>query len=118
MQILDDPQQRSRQGIIRWWEKRRWNYNLALIVTLIFAFSLEMIALDYGYLFAIKHIGPAMIFGLLVANIAYCGGWYLEAFLLKDEDWMPLNSKQLFNLGLAISIGLILGAEFVIIGWL
>lgn len=74
MEILDKPQQRSRQEIIQCWEEKRWTYNLIMILVIALAFALESIVLDYHFKAAIYRILPSILIGIFVANIAYCMG--------------------------------------------
>lgn len=106
----DSPGTQSPQDVVRWWERRRIAFNIAVGTTGLV--SLSFIAV-LGAIGPHAHgtFGPPLIGVILygaVANLAYTSGWILELLLLR-----PLFGRRsgtvgatLFRYGLAFSVGI------------
>lgn len=101
--------------IIRWWERKRFIYNLVII------FVQVIIALDYwnGVLrWGISDVLIGSAFFLLIANGFYTFGWALE-FLINHYfsrfKLKPIHRWLILILGLAFSIFV---TSIVYLGWL
>jgi hypothetical protein len=107
--LFPEPAPRTVSGIIKWWEKRRLFYNVAVgsagLVTMIPATI--VVSLLEGRLVLEPWIGAA-IFGVL-ANVCYCLGPTVE--ILSTKIWgrtvLPVG-PSLYRMGLTFSVGLAL----------
>lgn len=88
---------------LRWWEKRRLWFNLAII-----AFQILMI-LDYRGMavFNLRSVIIFSLFYLFAANVGYCLGWGIEfliTFYTKSNEPRIALRRTMFVLGLLFSI--------------
>jgi hypothetical protein len=96
-------------GIIRWWESRRFHYNVILLLAGISS------SYVYWHLFGLYAQDPSddgMFPGLLeisfgiMANVFYTFGWMIECLLLLvfRRRGLPFAGAPLFVTGLALSV--------------
>lgn len=102
---------RHRQSAIKFWERRRIIYNLALVPPSLLAYSLSAALARSGDDFGWHPFHAALLFGLsaLGANLCYTFAYALE-FLLGRGDpsswWLRFGRSAAFFIGLAIAIAL------------
>jgi len=107
--LFPEPAPRTVPGIIKWWEKRRLFYNVAVgsagLATMIPATA--VVSLLEGRLVLEPWIG-ALVFGVM-ANVCYCLGPTVE--ILINKIWgrtvLP-TGPALYRMGLTFSVGLAL----------
>ena len=106
--LYPEPAPRTVPGIVRWWEKRRLFYNVAVgsvgLVVLVAASTVVTI-LEGRFV-----IGPwigALLFGVM-ANVCYCLGPVIEILLAKIGGRTALRGPALYRMGLTFSLGLAL----------
>ena len=115
------PTERSPGAVLRWWERRRVVYNVAVGaagLTSLAVATLFGVLPPGGQLFRFPLIGIA-VYGLL-ANLCYCGGWAIEMTLnrLWGEKVAPVG-PVLFRQGLIFSVGLSLLPIIIAgLGWI
>ena len=120
--LFPAPAARSTGSIIRWWEKRRLAYNLAVGG----AGSISYVAMSVvdSILKADAHLVPwpfVLLFGL-GANMMYCLGPALE--IVVEKVWgrtvLPVG-PSLYRMGLTFSVGLALFPTLImmisLVGW-
>jgi hypothetical protein len=120
--LFPAPASRSVGAIVRWWEKRRLVYNLAVGA----AGSVSFVAMSVvdSILKGDAHLVPwpfVVLFGL-GANVMYCLGPALE--ILIDAIWgrtvLPAG-PSLYRMGLTFSVGLALFPTLImtisLVGW-
>ena len=120
--LFPAPAARSTGAIVRWWEKRRLAYNLAVGASGSVSF-VAMSVVD-SILKGDFHLVPwpfVVMFGL-GANVMYCLGPALE--ILIDKIWgrtvLPAG-PSLYRMGLTFSVGLALFPTLImmisLVGW-
>jgi hypothetical protein len=91
--------------LVRWWEKRRWIYNLSMLFFVVVLF--------WDFFFANITEAPNWIYVDIVvfaalANLSYTLGWTIPVFIAswkKNTDQLGKHRKLLFGLGLLFSFG-------------
>lgn len=106
-----------------WWEKRRFRYNVGLVLAGITAFALYAILglnliapHDNEFeinLFTILIQGTGYLFMMMVANILYFFGHIIDIRYNEKHD--EQYSKRLFNLGFWFSFSLPFVIPFMIV---
>jgi hypothetical protein len=120
--LFPAPASRATGAIIRWWEKRRLVYNLA--VGAAGSVSFVVMSIVDSILEGDPHLVPwpfVVLFGL-GANLMYCLGPALE--ILIDKVWgrtvLPAG-PSLYRMGLTFSVGLALFPTLIMmiafVGW-
>jgi hypothetical protein len=100
--------QRSWWEVVRWWELRRLPYSLAAgsaavagVVLLLLVDTLPPrlppAETDFEYLFA-------PLVGLVLANVAYTGGWVTELLVRRATGGAPRFGPVAWTVGLAFSV--------------
>src|SRR5690349_15483060 len=101
-----------RKSAIRYWERRRLFYNLALILPAVLGYFLSaMVPAAVGDK---SHLGSGAIIALFMvsalgANVCYCFGYALEFIFGSDEPdcrWVSFWRPVSFELGTLVSIAL------------
>ena len=111
-----------RKAAIRYWERRRIMYNLALIPPSFFSFSLADTLNHVGDPHSLNYWRLLLLFGLsaLGANICYSFAYALE-FVLGDDDptsrWMRFGRSAMFTAGVLFAMLLALIAAANIAHW-
>jgi hypothetical protein len=103
---LDPSGAETRIDIIRWWEKRRWAFNVCVGIVGIFTWFAVLIAgsasvkpgIDFEEPFAMI-LGPP--FYAVVANIAFTAGWIFDGVFYKGSP-----RSRLLQAGFWFSVGL------------
>lgn len=107
--LFPEPAPRTVPGIIKWWEKRRLFYNVAVgsagLATMIPATA--VVSILEGRLVLEPWIG-ALAFGVM-ANVCYCLGPTIEILITKiwGRTVLP-TGPALYRMGLTFSVGLAL----------
>lgn len=119
--LFPAPARRSVGAIIRWWEKRRFAYNVAVgaagLVTLGIASVVSALPPN-GFVARVPLIA-VVIFGAL-ANVCYLLGPAVEILIEKiwGAEVLP-TGPVLFRMGLTFSVGLTLFPSLlVLMGWM
>jgi hypothetical protein len=107
--LFPEPAPRTVPGVIKWWEKRRLFYNVAVgsagLVSMTVVTTVASVV--EGRLVLVPWIG-ALIFGVM-ANVCYCLGPTVE--ILINGIWgravLP-TGPALYRMGLTFSVGLAL----------
>lgn len=105
---------KSKAEVKEWWEGRRLNYNIGLVISGILAFICYAIVgtklimpYDNNFeitLFTIAFQGVGYLFAMLIANLFYnLGYWVDENYNKSDSEKFR---RRLFNLGFGGSFGL------------
>jgi hypothetical protein len=107
--LFPEPAPRTVPGIIKWWEKRRLFYNVAVgsagLVTMIPATA--VVSILEGRLVLEPWLG-ALAFGVM-ANVCYCFGPAAEILITKIWGRAVLpTGPTLYRMGLTFSVGLAL----------
>ena len=120
--LFPAPAERRTGAILRWWEKRRLPYNLAVgsagLVSLATGLLVSLMP-PAGFLPPLRFLWiPVVIFGVL-ANVCYLLGPAAE--ILATKVWgrqvLP-TGPALYRMGLTFSVGLALfPALLAVIGW-
>jgi len=107
--LFPEPAPRSLTGIVRWWEKRRLAYNIAVgsagLVTV--GVATVLVSIMEGR-FLLVPWQPVVAFGLL-ANLCYLLGPTVEILIQKiwGRTVLP-TGPSLYRMGLTFSVGLAL----------
>lgn len=90
--------------LVRWWEKRRWIYNLVML--LVVGWSTWSIYSTYICLYPIRFAFEVVIYGV-IANLAYTLGWIVPigvASFRRTVDELGSGRQFLFIFGLLFSL--------------
>ena len=111
-----------KKSAIRYWERRRILYNLALVPTSFFGFALADTINHVGDPHSLNYWRVLAMFGLAAfgANICYSIAYALE-FVFGNEDaasrWMRLGRSYVFAAGVVCSMLLAFVAAANIAHW-
>ncbi|MFA5033263.1 MAG: hypothetical protein WC614_09600 [bacterium] len=83
--LQQDAEPENSKQIIRWWETKRWHYNLIMFVTGMLCVIILLLATktDLSH----KNMYSAMMFIIFYgvsANVLYSGGWVIEILVRKN----------------------------------
>lgn len=91
--------------IVKWWERRRWIFELTLIGSfLLFTYLVSGFEMkDYVY----DHLKIAFLLEFIGGNILYCGYWIVELmfhFYSKKNRFKENCRRTLFYAGMGLTI--------------
>ena len=121
--LFPAPAARQAGAILKWWEKRRLPYNLAVgtagLVSLTASYLISALPPSGWFLPPLKFVWiPVVIFGVL-ANVCYLLGPAVEILISKlwGRQILP-TGPALYRMGLTFSVGLALfPALIAVIVW-
>jgi hypothetical protein len=116
--LFPAPAARSTGGIIRWWERRRLFYNVAVgAAGLLSLGTLTLVAAMLGDGFELIPWQPAVVFGFM-ANVCYLLGPAIEIAVhaLWGRSVLPVG-PALYRIGLTFSVGLALFPTLLAVLW-
>lgn len=109
--LFEEKKEQSLLFAFAWWEKRRWIFNVIVGVTGI----LSLLLLSLLPLLNFFDLAGIILYGI-IANLFYSLGFLIEAgarYYLKSQKDFTETRKQLFGLGLVISILVTIGLTFL-----
>jgi hypothetical protein len=100
-----------RHAALRYWEKRRLWYNLALVPPALLGYAPSALSAAVGDQ---QRLGSAGVIGLFVlsavgANVCYSGAYALEFFFATDDPhsrWLRSGRRFFFVAGILFGMGL------------
>jgi hypothetical protein len=115
----DDPTVLTRPEIVRWWEARRWRFNLYVGAVGVVTWLLVMIAGSAAVKPGVDFEEPlAMIFGPIVygilANVCYTLGWLVDTVAFEGAP-----RTRIYKFGVVFSVVLTaLTGVWAVVAWI
>ncbi|MES2799667.1 MAG: hypothetical protein V4638_06600 [Bacteroidota bacterium] len=91
--------------IVKWWERKRWVFNVVLIVSFVFFTYLVSQFEMKDYVF--KNLKAAFLIELVLGNIIYCFSWLIELMVNFYADKVRFSDNlkwAVFAMGLLITV--------------
>lgn len=113
-----DATEYTRTDIVRWWEGRRWYFNVYVGVVGVITWFLALIAGSAAVKPGLDFEEPlAMLFGpfiyAIVANVCYTGGWIVDTLAFQGEPRVGL-----YKAGVVFSVVLTaLPGAWAVVAW-
>lgn len=117
--LFPSPARRAPGAILKWWEKRRFAYNVIVgTAGLVSLGAISMAALVTGNGAAFMGNFPwigVVVFGVM-ANVCYSAGGFIEMAIdsLSNREILP-TGPGLYRMGLTFSVGLALFPSLLVV---